>query len=157
MIVLAFLCGLGFGVGVLWSGMTDPNKVLAFLDVARPWDPSLLLVMGSAVAVAFPLIQLAARRSNAILGDPIDFPPRFGVTRRLLLGSALFGIGWGLDGLCPGPSLAMLAGNTWQESLFFVAMIAGMLGFESWQRAAQTPRAVPLRPADAAPAPAGGS
>lgn len=156
MIILAFLCGLGFGVGVLWSGMTDPIKVLAFLDVARPWDPSLLLVMGSAVAVAFPLVQYAAWRPRAVLGVPIDFPSRFGVTRKLLLGSALFGIGWGLDGLCPGPSLAMLAGNTWQESLFFVAMIAGMLGFESWQRAALAPR-VALRPADAAPAPAGGS
>ena len=156
MIILAFLCGLGFGVGVLWSGMTDPTKVLAFLDVARPWDPSLLLVMGSAVAVAFPLVQYAARRKRAVLGDPIEFPSRFGVTRKLLVGSALFGVGWGLDGLCPGPSLAMLAGNTWQESLFFVAMIAGMLGFESWQRAGLAPRAA-LRPADAAPAPAGGS
>ena len=157
MMILAFPCGLGFGIGVLYSGMTDPNKVLAFLDLARPWDPSLLLVMGSAVAVAFPLIQLAARRSRAILGAAIDFPPRFGVTRRLLLGSALFGIGWGLDGLCPGPSLAMIAGDTWQESLFFVAMLAGMLGFEAWQRAAQAPRPAPIMTGDAAPAPAAGS
>ncbi|OZB64920.1 MAG: hypothetical protein B7X31_03305 [Thiomonas sp. 13-66-29] len=131
---LAFICGLILGFGLLLSGMTDPAKVLAFLDIAGPWDPSLILVMASAVLVAFPLIQLASRRRTALLGDAIAFPPRFGIDARLLLGSAIFGVGWGLDGLCPGPSLASLGGMRGAEGLFFIAMLAGMLGFEVWQR-----------------------
>ena len=135
--VLALLCGAGFGFGVLLSGMTDAHKVLAFLDPAGPWDPSLLLVMAAAVATAAPLLQLAARRRHALLGDAIAFPPRRGITRRLIVGSAVFGVGWGLDGLCPGPSLAMLGAATWQESLFFVAMLGGMVAFDAWQRRGQ--------------------
>ncbi len=144
--IFAFLCGLAFGFGLLISGMTDPVKVLGFLDIAGPWDPSLILVMASAVLVAFPLVQLASRRQTAILGDPIAFPPRFGITGKLIVGSAIFGVGWGLDGLCPGPSLAMLGAFTWQEGLFFVMMATGMLGHEVWQRR----RAVPSARAPAA-------
>ncbi len=132
--ILAFVCGLTFGFGLLISGMTDPAKVLGFLDIAGPWDPSLMLVMISAVVIALPMVQLASRRGEALLGDTIAFPPRFGITRKLLLGSAIFGVGWGLGGLCPGPSLASLGAWTWQEGLFFLTMIAGMLGHESWQR-----------------------
>ena len=132
--LLALLCGAGFGFGVLLSGMTDAHKVLAFLNPAGAWDPSLLLVMAAAVLTAAPLLQLAARRRHALLGEPIAFPPRRGITRRLIVGSAVFGVGWGLDGLCPGPSLAILGAATWQETLFFVAMLAGMATFEAWQR-----------------------
>ncbi|MHB1690957.1 MAG: DUF6691 family protein [Thiomonas sp.] len=139
--IFAFVCGLAFGFGLLISGMTDPVKVLGFLNIAGPWDPSLMLVMISAVVVALPMMQLASRREKALLGDTIVFPPRFGITGKLLLGSAIFGVGWGLDGLCPGPSLASLGAFTWQEGVFFLTMIAGMLGHESWQRASQSARA----------------
>ena len=132
--ILSFLCGLAFGFGVLLSGMTDAHKVLAFLDANGAWDPSLLLVMASAVLVAAPLLQLAGRRDRALLGAPVTFPARFGITPQLLAGSAIFGIGWGIDGLCPGPSLAMLGACTWQEGLFCSAMLCGMLAFEAWQR-----------------------
>jgi uncharacterized membrane protein YedE/YeeE len=139
--IFSFICGLAFGFGLLISGMTDPVKVLGFLNIAGPWDPSLMLVMVSAVLVAFPMVQLASRRQTALLGDKIAFPPRFGITGKLILGSAIFGVGWGLDGLCPGPSLASLGAFTWQEGLFFVTMIVGMLGHEAWQHAAQSTRA----------------
>lgn len=139
--IFAFVCGLAFGFGLLISGMTDPVKVLGFLNIAGSWDPSLMLVMISAVVVALPMMQLASRREKALLGDTIAFPPRFGITGKLLLGSAIFGVGWGLDGLCPGPSLASLGAFTWQEGVFFLTMIAGMLGHESWQRASQSARA----------------
>ncbi len=132
--ILAFFSGLAFGFGVLLSGMTDAHKVLAFLNADGAWDPSLLLVMAAAVAVAAPLLHWAARRGHALLGAPIAFPPRSGITSQLVAGSAIFGIGWGIDGLCPGPSLAMLGARTWQEGLFFTAMLGGMLGFEAWQR-----------------------
>ena len=138
--ILAFVCGLVFSIGLLISGMTSPVKVLSFLDVAGPWDPSLALVMISAVAVALPMVQLASRREHALLGDAIAFPPRVGITRKLLIGSAIFGIGWGLSGLCPGPSLASLGACAWQNGLFFLAMIAGMLSHETWQRACQSAR-----------------
>ena len=138
--ILAFVCGLVFSIGLLISGMTSPVKVLSFLDVAGPWDPSLALVMISAVAVALPMVQLASRREQALLGDAIAFSPRVGITRKLLIGSAIFGIGWGLSGLCPGPSLASLGACTWQNGLFFLAMIAGMLSHETWQRVCQSTR-----------------
>lgn len=134
---LAFLCGLTLGFGLLLSGMTDPAKVLNFLDIAGPWDPSLMLVMVSAVVVAFPFIQVASRRRTALLGDTISFPSRFGVNKRLLIGSAVFGIGWGLGGLCPGPSLSALGGMSDAEGMFFIAMLAGMLAYEAWERAGQ--------------------
>ncbi len=133
---LAFFSGLLFGLGVLLSGMTNPDKVLGFLNIAGAWDPSLLLVLITAVVVAFVPMQLAQRRSKALLGDPIAFPETRSITSRLLLGSAVFGIGWGMTGLCPGPSLASLASLHAPQWLFFASMVAGMAGFELWQRAA---------------------
>lgn len=133
---LAFFSGLMFGLGVLLSGMTDPAKVLGFLNLAGAWDPSLLLVLGAAVLTAFVPMQLAQRRSKALLGEPIAFPDTRSITARLLLGSAVFGVGWGMTGLCPGPSLAGLASLHGPQWLFFASMLAGMAGFELWQRAA---------------------
>ncbi|WP_449371171.1 DUF6691 family protein [Thiomonas sp.] len=132
---LAFCSGLLFGLGVLLSGMTDPAKVLGFLNIAGAWDPSLLLVLVTAVVVAFVPMQLAQRRSKALLGEPIAFPDTRSITSRLLLGSAVFGIGWGMTGLCPGPSLASLASLHGPQWLFFASMVAGMAGFELWQSA----------------------
>jgi len=135
---LAFLCGVIFGLGLLISGMTDPAKVIAFLDIAGAWDPSLILVMITAVLVALVPMQIAQRRDRSVIGEKIAFPVTRGITGKLILGSAIFGVGWGMTGLCPGPSLASLAGLTWQEWLFFCSMVAGMVGFEFWQRASST-------------------
>ncbi len=121
---LAFLSGIVFGIGLLVSGMTDPAKVIAFLDIAGPWDPSLILVMVTAVVVALVPMQLAQRRARSLVGEKIAFPSTKGITGKLILGSAIFGIGWGMTGLCPGPSLASLAASTWQEWLFFSSMVA---------------------------------
>lgn len=136
---LALFSGLLFGLGVLLSGMTDPDKVLGFLNIAGAWDPSLLLVLVTAVLVAFVPMQLAQRRSKALLGDAIAFPDTRSITAKLVLGSAAFGIGWGMTGLCPGPSLASLASLHAPQWLFFASMLAGMAGLELWQRAT-TPR-----------------
>ena len=144
---LAFLSGILFGIGLLVSGMTDPAKVIAFLDIAGAWDPSLILVMITAVLVALVPMQMAQRRAKSVIGEKIAFPTTSGITGKLILGSAIFGVGWGMTGLCPGPSLASLAASTWQEWLFFSSMVAGMIGFELWQRMGQRTRsasAVPL-------------
>ncbi len=146
--LLAFVCGLVFGIGLLVSGMTDPDKVIAFMDIAGRWDPSLILVMITAVVVAIGPMQIAAHRQRALLGDKIAFPPTRGITTKLLLGSAVFGVGWGLTGLCPGPSLASLGSFTWQEWLFFASMVGGMVGFELWQSHGQR-AAAPTPPATA--------
>ena len=138
---LAFVCGVVFGIGLLLSGMTDPVKVIAFLDVAGNWDPSLILVMITAVVVTMGPMQIAQRRTRSFIGETIGFPSTRGITRKLLLGSAVFGVGWGMTGLCPGPSLASLAASTWQEWLFFCSMVAGMVGYEVWQRRGLRPAA----------------
>ncbi|MGA8010272.1 MAG: DUF6691 family protein [Thiomonas sp.] len=144
---LAFLSGILFGIGLLLSGMTDPAKVIAFLDIDGAWDPSLILVMITAVLVTLVPMQMAQRRVKSVIGQKVAFPITNGITGKLLLGSAIFGIGWGMTGLCPGPSLASLAASTWQEWLFFGSMVTGMVGFELWQRASARVRgsvAIPL-------------
>jgi uncharacterized membrane protein YedE/YeeE len=112
----AFVCGLLFGLGVLLAGMADPAKVLAFLDLAGDWDPSLALVM-------------AQRRARSLLGGTMQMPTRRDLDARLVLGSLLFGVGWGIAGICPGPALAVLLSGHWQPLLFVAAMLAGMLIF----------------------------
>lgn len=126
--------GLLFGIGLLASGLANPAKVLAFLDLAGAWDPSLMLVMGSAVVVAAPFFALAKRREASVLGAPLQFPPARGIDRRLVLGSLVFGVGWGLVGFCPGPAV-VAAGMGEAGALQFVgAMLAGMALFECWER-----------------------
>lgn len=122
----AVLAGLLFGFGLLLSGMTNPAKVLAFLDLAGAWDPSLALVMAGAIGAALLPMTWARRRSRTLLGSPIQMPGKREIDRRLVLGSLLFGVGWGIAGLCPGPALALLAGGFWQAWLFVAAMLAGM-------------------------------
>ncbi len=150
---LAFVCGVVFGIGLLLSGMTDPAKVIAFLNVAGHWDPSLILVMITAVLVTVVPMQLAQRRARSFIGEAIRFPSTRGITRRLVAGSAIFGVGWGMTGLCPGPSFASLAGSTWQEWLFFGSMVVGMVSFEVWQRRSvrQSATRGPSNPAVAIP------
>jgi len=120
------LAGLLFGIGLCVSGMIYPSKVLAFLDLAGAWDPSLAFVMGGAVVVAFVAFRIAARRRTSLAGEPIDLPPTGTIDARLIGGSALFGVGWGLVGLCPGPAIANLGFLDPRAALFVLSMIAGM-------------------------------
>ena len=133
-LILSLLSGLVFGVGLIVSGMSNPAKVLGFLDLAGAWDPSLALVMGGAIGVAMPAFWLAGRRKRAILGDAMQLPASRRIDRRLLLGSLAFGAGWGIAGFCPGPALvSLLAGQpkAWPCS---GGMLAGMLFFEGPER-----------------------
>ncbi|WP_026244490.1 YeeE/YedE family protein [Dasania marina] len=123
---IALLAGSLFGLGLGVSGMISPAKVLNFLDLAGHWDPSLAFVMGGAVLVAFPAFQLAKRGNRQpLLSDGFQLPSRKDIDGRLLGGAAIFGIGWGLGGLCPGPAIAALSSLQWPIVGFILAMIAG--------------------------------
>jgi uncharacterized protein len=128
----AFVAGLVFGVGLLVSGMANPAKVQGFLDLFGRWDPSLALVMAGAIAVAAPAFWWFERRGNTLLGEPLALPPKTGVTARLLLGGALFGMGWGLAGYCPGPALVAMSSGAPLAVAFVGAMLAGMALVDAW-------------------------
>ncbi|MFJ3054418.1 DUF6691 family protein [Herbaspirillum sp. NPDC087042] len=130
----ALLAGLVFGLGLIVSGMANPAKVLAFLDLAGAWDPSLALVMAGAIAVGVPAFAYARRMPRTLLDLPIQLPTSTRIDRRLVLGSLLFGIGWGIAGICPGPALVLLGAGELKGALFVVAMLAGMLLFNWLQR-----------------------
>ncbi len=130
----AAVAGLLFGMGLIVSGMTDPSKVLGFLDLSGSWDPSLALVMAGAIGIGLPAFALARRRSHSMLGAAMQLPGKREIDRRLTGGSILFGIGWGLAGYCPGPALASLASGGAKPMLFTVAMLAGMGLFELLER-----------------------
>lgn len=130
----SFLAGLVFGFGLLLSGMTNPAKVLGFLDLAGPWDPSLVLVMAGAIAVSAGAYALARRRATTWLGLPTLLPAEAPVDRRLTIGSLLFGVGWGLAGICPGPALVLIGTGMPKGLLFAGAMLAGMGLFELIER-----------------------
>lgn len=123
-IAIAVLAGALFGLGLAVSGMTNPDKLLNFLDVAGRWDPSLALVMGGALLVSLPGFALARRRGDCACGDSLPAAPAANIDARLLGGSALFGIGWGIAGYCPGPALANLAQGG-EAIAFVIAMLAG--------------------------------
>ncbi len=125
--VAPLAAGLLFGLGLIAAGMADPAKVLAFLDLAGAWDPSLALVMGGAIAVALGPFAWARRRGRTLGGEAIEWPTARGIDRRLLGGGALFGIGWGLAGLCPGPAVVALAAGLADAWIFVLAMLAGLL------------------------------
>jgi len=122
----AALAGVIFGVGLLLSGMANPAKVQGFLDLTGRWDPSLAMVMAGAIAVGVVGFTIAKRRARSLLKLPMQLPTATAIDRRLLIGSALFGIGWGLAGICPGPALVTLAMGFPQAIVFVVAMLAGM-------------------------------
>jgi uncharacterized membrane protein YedE/YeeE len=130
----AFAAGLVFGLGLILSGMSDPGKVIGFLDVAGNWDPSLAFVMAGAIAVGVFAFALARRRANAFLGGAMQLPARRDVDRRLVAGSLVFGIGWGLAGFCPGPALVALGSGYAKAAVFVAAMLAGMLVYSALQR-----------------------
>lgn len=123
---LPLAAGLLFGAGLIVSGMTDPQRVLGFLDVAGDWNPALALVMGGAITVSMPAFAWARRRGMALTGVKLQLPDRSTITPQLIGGSALFGVGWGLSGVCPGPGVILAAGGSGQALMFFAAMLAGM-------------------------------
>jgi LPXTG-motif cell wall-anchored protein len=133
--VTALLAGLLFGIGLMVSGMANPAKVLSFLDLAGRWDPSLAFVMLGAIAIASLAFFIAKRRKRSFLGLPVRLPASATVTPRLVLGSAAFGIGWGLAGFCPGPALVALGAGYPKAWGFVAAMVVGMVVFEMVERA----------------------
>ena len=131
-VLAAALCGVLFGVGLALAQMIDPNKVLAFLDLAGAWDPSLILVMGGGAGVTAALFPLVLRRLQPHLDARFHLPTKRQLDARLVVGAALFGVGWGLAGYCPGPALVALTLGTWEPWLFVAAMIAGSLACKVW-------------------------
>ena len=125
--LVALICGAMFGIGLAVSGMTDTRVVLGFLDIAGDWNPALAFVMGGALAVTIPGFYLARRRSRPVIADEFHIPENCRIERKPLIGSVIFGIGWGLYGYCPGPALASLLTWAWQPALFVAAMATGML------------------------------
>ena len=128
-----FLIGLLFGTGLIISGMTDPGKVIGFLDLFGAWDPSLALVMGGAVIVGIFAFAIARKRTTAFLGGAMHLPSSTEIDWRLVVGGLLFGAGWGLAGFCPGPAIVSLGSGQPKAVVFVAAMLAGMLLFELTQ------------------------
>lgn len=133
-LLASLLAGLVFGLGLIVSGMANPAKVLGFLDLAGPWDPSLAFVMAGAIGVGAVFFALAGRRSHSLLGLEMKLPTSRAVDRRLVGGGLLFGVGWGIAGFCPGPALVALGMGETKAILFVIAMLAGMGIFELLER-----------------------
>jgi len=147
--IASLLCGLVFGAGLLISGMVQPTKVIGFLDIFGAWDPSLAVVMIAALAVSVPGFMLAKGRTRPLLAARNFWPARDDIDRPLVVGSTLFGIGWGLVGLCPGPALESLATLSPDVFVFVAAMAAGMVLRDLWQRSRPaTPQEQALTSAD---------
>lgn len=138
--ISAFIVGLIFGVGLILAGMTDPSKVIGFLDIAGNWDPSLAFVMGGAILVGLVAFRFARQRTANFLGGSIHLPTRRDIDLRLVGGSLVFGIGWGMAGFCPGPALTALGTGNSKAMIFVVAMVAGMALFEAADRLWHAPR-----------------
>jgi len=136
----AFITGLVFGLGLILSGMTDPAKVIGFLDLTGMWNPSLALVMGGALVIGFIAYRFTGQRTKSLLGAVMRIPTTRHIDRRLVIGSVAFGVGWGLAGYCPGPALASLATGMLEPIIFTLAMIAGMAIFEIQDRLASRGR-----------------
>ncbi|MFO0678019.1 MAG: YeeE/YedE family protein [Polyangiaceae bacterium] len=126
-VAFAFLSGALFGVGLVVSGMTDPGKVRGFLDVAGNWDPSLAFVMMGAIGTHAVWVKILRARSRPLFDDAFHVPTSKGLDANVLLGSALFGIGWGISGYCPGPAVVSIGTWTWSPVVFVAAMSVGMV------------------------------
>lgn len=134
----SFVAGLVFGLGLLLSGMANPEKVLGFLDLAGAWDPSLALVMAGAITVGVVAFTIARNRRVSFLGFDMQLLSRDTISGRLVIGSLMFGVGWGLAGFCPGPGLVALGAGEAKAAVFVVAMVAGMALFEVAERVRQS-------------------
>lgn len=137
--LFAALAGGLFGAGLWLSGMTDTTKVQAWLDVFGAWDPTLAFVIGGAILPMAVAWRLAAQRRASVLGSDLPGPPDPQVRRDLVIGALLFGAGWGLAGLCPGPALASLSYGGWGGLLFLIAMLAGMVAAPGVRRRIDRP------------------
>jgi len=126
---IALISGLLFGFGLALSHMVDPNKVLNFLDIAGNWDPSLAFVLGGAVAITLPMFRLILRSPKPLVHTRFHLPVQTRLDRRLIIGAAIFGIGWGLAGYCPGPGISALVLGIWQPVIFVLALIVGSLAY----------------------------
>ncbi len=133
-VLFSLLAGLVFGLGLLISGMTDPAKVLGFLDLAGLWDPSLALVMVGAIAVGLVAFTVVKKRTLSLLGLPVHLPTARQIDRRLIAGGLTFGVGWGLAGICPGPAVVLVGSGDARGLIFVGAMLAGMGIFELLER-----------------------
>jgi uncharacterized membrane protein YedE/YeeE len=136
-IFASLLAGLVFGLGLIVSGMANPAKVLGFLDLAGPWDPSLAFVMAGAIAVGSLAFAVARKRTVSFLGAAMKLPTSRDIDRRPVIGSVLFGIGWGIAGFCPGPGLVALGMGETKALVFVVSMLVGMGIFELLERRKQ--------------------
>lgn len=132
--VMALVSGVLFGIGLTLSDMINPARVLGFLDVAGSWDPTLAFVMGGALLVTFPAFQLVKKLQKPLCSAQFQLPTSHVIDRRLVGGAALFGIGWGLVGFCPGPAIAALVTLDSGVFVFFLSMLVGMRGFTLWER-----------------------
>ena len=130
---MALLSGVVFGLGIILSGMVNPAIVLAFLDITGNWDSSLLWVMGGAVAVGFIAFALAKKRTNSYLGLSMQIPAVTKIDSRLLLGSLVFGVGWGVAGICPGPAVVLAGTGSTDALVFLIAMLLGMNIYQNLQ------------------------
>jgi len=137
--LFAFIAGLVFGLGLIVAGMANPAKILGFLDLTGKWDPSLALVMVGAITVGFVAFALARRRTMSALGLPMQLPTSRSIDARLVAGSVMFGMGWGLAGFCPGPAIVALGAGYAKALVFTVAMLAGMALFELIERTRSNP------------------
>jgi uncharacterized membrane protein YedE/YeeE len=135
-----FLVGLLFGLGLILSGMTDPGKVIGFLDIFGAWDPSLALVMAGAIAVGFFAFAFAKKRTANFLGGALHLPKSNQIDKPLVIGAVLFGAGWGLAGFCPGPGLVSMASGQFKGAVFVLFMVAGMQLFEMFSRRLSQPK-----------------
>jgi len=125
--IISLICGIIFGIGLVISGMTNPSKVISFLSITYNWDASLIFVMGGAIIVTAPIFYFLRNNRNSLLGNKFSFPNKTEINFKLILGSILFGIGWGLVGLCPGPSVSSIAMFNPLTLLFLLTMVLGIL------------------------------
>ena len=125
-LIIPFIAGIVFGIGLLYSGMANPTVVQGFLDPFGDWNPALLWVMVGALSVSFVGVWIARRRKKTLIGTELTFPQNSKINRDLILGGLIFGAGWGLVGICPAPALLLLARGLWEGVIFVIAMIVGM-------------------------------
>lgn len=133
-IIIALVSGILFGLGLLLAGMGNPAKILAFLDITGNWDPSLLVTMVVAMVISGIAFQLVKKRKTSVLNCSLQIPTSKVIDKKLVIGSVLFGLGWGLGGICPGPAILLTGMGLTQGILFTLAMIAGMAIFQLFQR-----------------------
>jgi len=146
--VSSFIVGLIFGIGLIFAGMTYPSKVIGFLDISGLWDPSLAFVMAGAILVGLIAFRFARNRTMNFLGGTIRLPTKNDIDKRLIVGSLLFGMGWGMAGFCPGPALVSLGTGSSKAIIFVISMIAGMALFEGMERVMRATDAA-TKPSDA--------